>query len=172
MKTSGLEKIVCETPFFAGMDGPHCELISGCAKNVTVKKGEFLAKEGAPADAFFVVREGQVAIEVFVPGRGPLVISSLKSGELFGWSWLFPPYIWNFDARATTDARLLSFDGKCLREKCEREPAFGYELMKRFSRVMTERLAATRMQLLDVYANPGASGETRFRDASPQGRTK
>jgi hypothetical protein len=74
---------------------------------------------------------------------------------MLGWSWLFPPYRWRFQARTRKTTRALAFDGKSLRAKCEEDHDLGYELLKRFSRVLTERLEATRVQLLDVYGtNP------------------
>jgi hypothetical protein len=72
-----------------------------------------------------------------------------------GWSWLFAPHAWRFDGRAVTDVRATAFDGACLRAKCEQDPALGFELMKRFAAVLSARLAATRLRLLDVYGDAG-----------------
>lgn len=108
-------------------------------------------REGEEANQFFLVREGKVAIEVFVEGRGPLTIQTLSIGEILGWSWLVPPYQYRFDARAVDVVRAIALDGKCLRAKCDGDARLGYELLKRFAVVMTQRLEATRMQVLDVY---------------------
>jgi CRP-like cAMP-binding protein len=70
---------------------------------------------------------------------------------VLGWSWLFPPYRWHFDARALELTRAIALDGKCLREKCEEDHDLGYELVKRVAQIIMERLQATRLQLLDVY---------------------
>jgi hypothetical protein len=75
---------------------------------------------------------------------------------VIGWSWLFPPYRWHFDGRALSSVRATSFDGACLRGKCDQDPALGYELMKRFARVFSERLRGTRLRLLDVYGDGNA----------------
>ncbi len=45
----------------------------------------------------------------------------------------------------------MAVDGTCLRTKADEDPAFGYELMKRFVPVMLERLQAARVCLLDLY---------------------
>ena len=82
-----------------------------------------------------------------------MTIETIEGGEVLGWSWLFPPYRTFFDARALNAVRALSLDGSCLRTKCEKDPAFGYELLKRFAGVVISRLEATRMQLLDLYGN-------------------
>ena len=94
-----------------------------------------------------------VALEVQSPGRGALIIETLGSGEVAGWSWLFEPHIWQFDGRVVSSARVIGFDGACLRGKCEEDHELGYQLMRRFAGAVTERLQATRLQLLDVYGN-------------------
>jgi CRP/FNR family cyclic AMP-dependent transcriptional regulator len=81
------------------------------------------------------------------------VLQTLEPGEIVGWSWLFPPYRWNFDVRALEPLGAIAFDGACLRGKCDRDPALGYTLMKRFARVLSERLGAARLQLLDLYGS-------------------
>jgi hypothetical protein len=42
-------------------------------------------------------------------------------------------------------------DGKCLREKAERDHDLGYEILKRFVQVIEERVRATSTKLLNVY---------------------
>jgi CRP-like cAMP-binding protein len=140
-------------PLLAGLVRAELELLAGCARNVHFDAGEQIFREGEPADAFWVIRHGRVALEAHVPARGPLTIETLEPGEVLGWSWLFPPYRWHFDARALSGVRATAFDGACLRGKCSDDPALGYDLMQRFARVMMERLQATRLRLLDVYGD-------------------
>jgi hypothetical protein len=90
-------------------------------------------------------------VEIFVPGRGNVAVETLGEGEVLGWSWLFPPYRWHFDARAVDMVRAIAMDGKCLRTKCDADPALGYEMVKRVASVVMQRLEAARMQLVDVY---------------------
>ena len=116
-------------------------------------EGEVLFREGDRADMFWVVRHGSVALETFVPARGAITIETLEAGEVVGWSWLFAPYRWHFDARALSLVRATAFDGACLRGKCEDDPRLGYELMSRFAQVVIERLQWTRLRLLDVYGD-------------------
>lgn len=148
---TSLTAILKEHPFFAGMDDADLDLISGCARNIRFSPGELMVKEGDPADEFFLIREGRVAVALPSPNGGHLIIETLEAGEIAGWSWLFPPNLWHFDLMALTSIRALSIDGRCLRGKCESDPRLGYELMKRFSRIMTERLAAVRLQAVDLY---------------------
>jgi CRP/FNR family transcriptional regulator, cyclic AMP receptor protein len=146
-----LEPILAAHPFFRDLDPRHLQLIVSCAANVRFEAGQFLFREGEDANQFYLLRHGTVSVEIFVPQRGALTIQTLREGDVLGWSWLLPPYRWHFDARAVNLTRALALDGKCLRAKCEDDHDLGYELFKRFARLMTERLQATRLQLLDVY---------------------
>ncbi len=151
-----IEQLVAELPTFAGLEPAYLELIAGCGSNRVFEAGERLAREGDPADSFFAIRHGRVALELAAPGRGELMIATLGEGAVVGWSWLFPPYRWSFDARALEQTRTVAFDGACLRDKCEADKSLGYELMRRFAAVMLDRLQATRLQLLDLYGEPAA----------------
>ncbi|HVW46418.1 MAG TPA: cyclic nucleotide-binding domain-containing protein [Solirubrobacterales bacterium] len=152
----GLEELIAAAPVFAGLAPDQLELVAGCGANRRAEAGEVLFREGDPADLFFLIRAGTIALEVHSPGRGALVIDTLHDGDLVGWSWLFPPYRWRVDGRAVGPAALIAFDGLCLRGKCEADHELGYQLMRRFAAGAIERLQATRFQLLDVYANPAA----------------
>jgi len=151
-----IETILRDVPLFRGLEPEQLELIAGCGSNVRFGEGELLFREGDEADTFYVLRHGSVALETFVPARGAVTIETLEAGEVVGWSWLFPPHRWHFDARALSLVRATSFDGACLRGKCESDPALGYALMSRFAQVLIERLQWTRLRLLDVYGYVGA----------------
>ena len=146
-----MAQLLREHPFFEGIDDEHMTFIAGCGENRIFTAGDYIARENAPADQFFVIRDGQVAVESYVPNHGALCLQTLGSGDVFGWSWLFPPYLWTFDAHALDEVHAIQLDGKCIRDKCEADPEFGYVLMKRFARIVTDRLRATRVQLMDVY---------------------
>lgn len=146
-----LEPILRQHPFFAGLAGADLALVTGCAKNVRFDAGAAIAREGQPANEFYLLREGRVALGIPSPRGGRIDIETIEAGEVIGWSWLFPPHVWQFDVTATSPVRALSMDGKCLRAKCDADPRLGYDLMKRFSHVMADRLSATRLQLLDLY---------------------
>jgi CRP/FNR family cyclic AMP-dependent transcriptional regulator len=151
-----IDTVLRDVPVFQGLEPDQLELIAGCASNVRFSDGEVIFREGDAADTFFVVRHGSVALEMFVPTRGPVTIETIDPGEVVGWSWLFPPYRWHFDARALSLVRATAFDGACLRRKCEEDPLLGYDVMSRFTQVIIERLQSTRLRLLDVYGYAGA----------------
>ena len=147
-----LERIIAEHPFFEGLESYYTELLTGCASNVRFAAGTYIFKEGEEANQFYLIRHGKVALEMFTPYSRPLTVETLEQGDVLGWSWLVPPYIWNFHARAIQETRAIALDGKCLRAKCAQDHDLGYEVLTRFSQLMVRRLHATRFQLLDVYA--------------------
>ncbi|MBI1792022.1 MAG: cyclic nucleotide-binding domain-containing protein [Acidobacteria bacterium] len=146
-----LEPVLKQHTFLIYLEPRHVETLVGCAGNRRFEPGEYLCREGEPADLFFLLRAGQVALEFRVPQRGPLRVETLGEGDVLGWSWLVAPHHWHFDARAVTPVRALALDGKCLRRKCEEDHELGYQLLKRFASLIERRLEATRLQLLDTY---------------------
>lgn len=146
-----LDSVIREHSFFQGLDEKYIEFITGCAKNARLEAGQYVFREGDPADHFYFVREGLISVEIMVPQKGPATVQTVGEGDVLGWSWLAPPYRWHFDARALRDTRALVFDGKCLRRKCDEDHDLGYEIMKRFTNIVSERLDAARLQLLDLY---------------------
>ena len=152
-----IETLLGDVPIFRDMPPEALDLLSGCASNVRFADDEMLFREGDDADVFYVIRHGRVALETFVPARGPVTIETIDPGEVVGWSWLFAPYRWHFDARSLGLVRATQFDAACLRAKCEQDPAFGYDLILRFTQVLIERLQWTRLRLLDLYGDGNRS---------------
>ena len=151
-----LEPLLRDHEFFRGLEPAYLALLVGCASNVVFKEGSFMFRDGGPADQFFLIRHGKIALEIEAPGRGPLVVQTVGPGNVVGFSWLFEPHRWQFDARVLELTRAIALDGVCLRGKCEEDTRLGFDLMQRFARVATQRLQATRLQLLDVYGHAGA----------------
>lgn len=135
---------------------PHdVERIVARASVERLPAGTTLFREGEPAEDLYLVVEGRVAIEMFVPGRGAQILDTVESCETIGWSWLVAPYRWFFDARTVTDATLVRVDAHSLRDLADADPAFGYALMRQVAAVMLERMQAARMRLADVYGGVG-----------------
>jgi CRP/FNR family cyclic AMP-dependent transcriptional regulator len=149
-----LEQELVTHPFFAGLDPAYMRLIAGCGSNVQFERGQYVFLEGEQADRFYIIRHGKVVLETAAPQMGVRIVETIEAGEVLGWSWLFPPYRWHFSSRALEPVRAVSLDGVCLRDKCEQDHDLGYEIMKRFAAIIIERLQATRLQLLDLYAPP------------------
>jgi CRP-like cAMP-binding protein len=147
----GLDRIVREHPFFAGFPEETIKLVAGCARNVRFDAGQYLFRSGDPADEFYLIRHGRVALELNAPGRGTMAFETVAEGEILGLAWLIPPYRRSSDARAVELVRAIGMDAKCLRGKCDADHHVGYQMMLRIAPTLVERLYATRLQLLDVY---------------------
>jgi CRP/FNR family transcriptional regulator, cyclic AMP receptor protein len=149
-----LYRILAQQAVFAGLASEQLQLIAGCTRNVRFAQGSYLLREGDAAQTFYVLREGRVALETHGGPHGQLIIETIEPGEVLGWSWLFPPYHWQFTGRALSPVRALAVDGSCLRGKCDADHDLGYQLVQRFAHIIVRRLQATRVQLLDLYGTP------------------
>jgi CRP-like cAMP-binding protein len=146
-----LEPFLAEHPFFKDLPAEYQHLITECASNVRIDAGQFICREGDPADRLYLIRYGKVALQVPTPNRGPITIQTMREGDVLGWSWLIPPYRWHFDALVLEQTRAIALDGQCLQRKCQQDPRLGYELMRRVAELLIERLQATRLQLVQAY---------------------
>jgi len=142
-----------EHPALGRGEGAHRREILANARRRRFRTREVVFHEGDPADHFYLVREGLVSVQLVVPHDGLTTVMTVSNGEVLGWSWLFPPYRWHFDARVQKPTHALAFDGKCLRDKFDQDHSLGYEIYKRFMKIVSERLESTRLQLLDMYGN-------------------
>ena len=77
-------------------------------------------REGDPASPLYLVEEGLVALEMVVPGRGPITILTVGPGEIFGWSSLFYQRPKTSAARALTPTRAEALDSARLRAALRR----------------------------------------------------
>lgn len=153
-----ISEILASHPVFRGLDAELIDRLAGCSQNVHFSANAYLFKAGASADTILLLRAGDVALELSMPGRERLVVQTLHPGQIVGASWLLPPYEWRFDARAVSDVRATSVNATCLRGKCDADPSLGYEVMQRFLPIIAERLQSTRLRLLDLYAPPAQVG--------------
>lgn len=133
----------------------HRERLMGIAREVSFDVNTRLFEEGGRADRFWSVRTGVVALDLHVPGRRSPVIESLGHGELVGWSWHFPPHVWQFGAQVTHPVRAWEFDAVDVRQMCAADPEFGRAVAVWVGRVVAHRLHAARIRLLDLYAPYG-----------------
>jgi CRP/FNR family cyclic AMP-dependent transcriptional regulator len=148
-----LDAVLADQSFFRGLAPDQLQQLAQCASPATFTAGQCIFHEGTAADQFYILTHGQVALQIAVPGRGSITIQTLGTHDVLGWSWLYPPYRWHFDACTLTLVRAIAFDAQALRRMCEEDHDLGYELVKRFAQVMFDRLQATRLQLLDVYGS-------------------
>ncbi|MEV7066880.1 cyclic nucleotide-binding domain-containing protein [Streptomyces collinus] len=146
------------TNLATGLTAGHRERLMRVAREVSFDTGTRLFEEGRHADRFWIVRTGTVVLDLHVPGRRAAVIESLGHGELVGWSWHFPPYVWQLGAEAVSPVRAHEFDAEAVRAMCARDPEFGRAIADWVGRVVAHRLHASRVRLLDLYAPYGSGG--------------
>ena len=168
-----LETRVGLHPFLVGLRPHHIKLLADCAMVKSFDPGEYLFRQGEFANRFYLIEQGQVLLEALDHEGNCVVVEEVGAGKLVGWSWLFPPYIWHFDARATEPTTALFFYGTILREYCAKDPSLGFELFKRMSQVMVERLQSARTRLLTSRSSRAAVKDSgRGRRALPVAKTK
>ncbi len=143
-----LKSVIVSHPFFRNLSPPHAEIAASCATEEAFKPEQILFREGQPAGEFYLIQSGRVALEAHDPGDGTVRVQTLGAGDVLGWSWLFAPFTWHFQARALEPTRAIVLNGAHLLVAAERDHDFGYELIKRVSQVVISRLQHTRQQLL------------------------
>jgi len=147
------ETILAALPLFKGLKPGHIQQIASCAEVAQYDAGEFLGRAGDPADTFWVVRQGRVALETHSAGRAPLTLQTVTTDDVIGWSWLIPPHVLRFDIHALTASRALKIDGRRMREVCAHDHELAHVLIERIAQVLVRRMEALSMQLMDLYGD-------------------
>lgn len=135
-------------PFVRGMNADLLKVLAACAMPAAFEADQLIFRENEIANRFYLLLEGHVQLEAEADDRPAVPVGELGAGDVLGWSWLFPPYTWNFTARTVEPVKAVFFYGTWLRECSETDPVLGYELMKRTAMVLMRRLQATRQQLV------------------------
>ena len=144
------KQIALHNKFFDGMRPQHVNMIRNRATEAQFQPGDMLFTERQPANRLFVIESGRVAIEAHESCGRTVVVQTVGPGDVIGWSWLFPPFTWHFQARVLEPTKALVVDGANLLTLAERDHTFGYDLMKRVAHLIIHRLEATRQRLLDA----------------------
>jgi CRP/FNR family cyclic AMP-dependent transcriptional regulator len=145
-------ELLAAHPFVVGMEEGQLRGMAECVTGVVgFATDQVLFHSGGVARLLYLIRSGDVALEVPAPGGGTRIVGTLHGGDTLGWSWLFPPYRWAFDARALAPTEAITIDGEKLRQCVARDHDLGFHVVWRVAREMADRLQATRLQLLDVY---------------------
>jgi CRP/FNR family transcriptional regulator, cyclic AMP receptor protein len=143
-------------PWFQELDPVHFDLISGISHLCQVEPGDILFREGDKEGYLYIVLEGRIAIEISVPARGRVVISTAEPMDVLGWSSVTPVVRQRTaGARAVFPSRLVCLESASLRRLCDENHDLGYIVMRRLANVIAARLLTTRLQLLDMFTNPG-----------------
>jgi CRP/FNR family transcriptional regulator, cyclic AMP receptor protein len=145
MKT--LEANIAKHPFLIGIDPKFLSVIAERAREVEFQPNDIVFREGDSATCLYMIESGKVVLESRTGPNKRVPIQELQSGDALGWSWLFPPFAWHFQARALTATRMIACDGGHLLVTCEEQHDFGYELMRRVAQVVIQRTQAARTTL-------------------------
>jgi len=148
-------RYLLNNPFFSGLDDACGNFLAEHAGERSIAPGEILFRQGEHADAFYLLRDGQISVEIPSLYGPPLEIQRLGSNEVLGWSWLIAPYQWDFQARAEEACSLIEFDGHAVLARCEEDNRFGYAVLKIFTELMSERLTAARQRIMDQWSPSG-----------------
>jgi CRP/FNR family transcriptional regulator, cyclic AMP receptor protein len=138
-------------PFVAEFLPEHVDLLAALAKEVRFDEGQVIFHEGDLYSVFYLLSEGMVALELEEPDQ-VLRVQTLYAGDELDWSAVLPNAGKHFQARALRPVTALAFEGSQLLESFKRHPDFGVAFMLRLMGVVSERLRATRVQLLDMYS--------------------
>jgi CRP/FNR family transcriptional regulator, cyclic AMP receptor protein len=150
-----IQRFVSECDFFSGLAPELIDFLAEHARAKRLEAGQVLFRHGDDARHFYVIAEGSVSVEVAALEGPPLELQVLEPGAVLGWSWLIAPYKWSFQARATAPTDVVEFDGTAILARCDADPMFGYELMKRFSALMSERLHFARQKMMQEWKPAG-----------------
>jgi CRP-like cAMP-binding protein len=148
MAGKGILDTFASHAFLRGLSDQFLMILASAARPFTAAPGDLLAREGAEAKSFYLIQAGQVAIEIHKPDQEPVRLQIVGPGDVVGWSWIVSPHRWQFDARATENVSGLAFDAEWLRNRCEQDHEFGYQMLKQLVTLIANRLVATRQQLL------------------------
>ncbi|MDD1635061.1 MAG: cyclic nucleotide-binding domain-containing protein [Methylococcaceae bacterium] len=153
MNNQSIAKYLSAHEFFSDFSDDALKFLCECSSTREIKKGQILFLLGEDADKFYVILNGCISIQMPAIMGPTLEIQSVGKNQILGWSWLIAPYKWHFQTKAEEDTELLQFDGTALLARCEQEPKFGYELLKKFAELMSVRLTAARQKMMDEW-NP------------------
>lgn len=157
MEITAINEVLAEHRFFRDLPKELSDQFAGCSEFVAFATGQQVLTEGEPANSFFAIRSGRVAVGVHTPNRGFVIIETLHAGDILGWSWLFPPYQWHFDAVALKPVTAIELHAKCIRTYLAENPQDGYKLAIGIASVMEDRLESARMRLIDLYGDVDVS---------------
>ena len=155
MSDATIEKELATFGFLSGLAAEHIRFLARHTKHRQFATDQVLHRQGDPASTFYLIRKGHISIEIPAIQGPTLFLQDLSAGDMLGWSWLIPPYRWSFLIRAAEAVAVLEFDGKAVLAHCEEDPKFGYEMLKRVSALMSERLAHARQRMMDEWSAAG-----------------
>ncbi|MEV0176162.1 cyclic nucleotide-binding domain-containing protein [Streptomyces sp. NPDC050803] len=139
------------TKLLTALPPPQRQRLMALAREVSFPEDARIFEAGGTADRFWVIRSGAVSLDQRVTSLQRVTVASLGSGDLLGWSWLFPPYQWDFGAEAFSPVRAYEFDAAAVRALCEEDQQLGLILVRQVAEILAHRLEVTRGKLMESY---------------------
>ncbi|QOV33566.1 cyclic nucleotide-binding domain-containing protein [Streptomyces ferrugineus] len=132
---------------------PQRERLMSLAREVSFPEDTRIFEAGGTADRFWVIRSGAVSLDQRVTSVQRVTVASLGAGDLLGWSWLFPPYQWDFGAEAFSPVRAYEFEAAAVLRLCEEDTRLGLSLVRHVAEILAHRLEMTRGKLMEQYGH-------------------
>lgn len=145
-----IKKIISEHLFFQDLSKEQVDSLANCASFEIIDTDKYIFTAKQEARNFYLILEGSVGLQLFSHERGIINLETIQGGEFLGWSWLFPPYKWRFDAKVIEKAKVLVFDANALKKIMSNDHQLSNIIHKLFTQIIIERLQAIRYKFLDV----------------------
>ncbi|MFD7407192.1 cyclic nucleotide-binding domain-containing protein [Streptomyces sp. NPDC059866] len=146
------------TKLLTALPPPQRGRLMALGREVSFPEDTRIFEAGGTADRFWVIRSGAVSLDQQVTSLQRVTVATLGSGDLLGWSWLFPPHQWDFGAVAFSPVRAYEFEAQPVLELCEEDPQLGMTLVRIVAEILASRLEMTRGQLMEQYSLHRRSG--------------
>ena len=153
MEMQQLQKILNELRFSAGLSDEDQQKLAEISRAQDFPAGTIIFTEGSKPEDLYLLRSGRVELCMTVPARGCLPILTLETGDLVGWSVVVGHGEMTATAMAVEDTQVIAISAHKLRELCDQDHDIGYQIMRRVAVTLSQRLVATRLQALDLFAD-------------------
>lgn len=161
IEKQAVKKLLSELGFTADLPEQVVEELAAVSAAVDFPAGTMIFQEGTQNPFLYVIERGHVGLDMHVPGRGRVRLLSVGPGEMLAWSALLGNGVMTVSAVALEDTQAIAASGPKLSELCGTNHEVGYQLMGQMAKSLAQRLVATRLQLLDLFAEPAGAGPAR-----------
>ena len=150
-----LYQILASCRFFENLGEQYVKLFASVGTQISFQPGTFIVKEGQEAKRFFIILKGKINLEISTPSSESLLIQTVSSEDLLGWSWLVPPYTYQFDARVVEPTEAIALSTEWLRERIDEDTFLKTALINCFSLVIIQRLQISLFRFIELFKSPG-----------------
>lgn len=138
-------------PIFLDLKPFQLARLATVASLIELEPGVELITEGNPLDFTYILLEGDMTVENFVPAHGNVLTSHLGPLDICGWSALTPVVRQRTGTvKSLTPCRLVKLDSRQLIPMCEEDHDIGYCVYKRLANVAARTFLTTRLQLMNL----------------------